>query len=176
MKKNNFGFTLIEVLAVVLIIGILTAIGLPQYRRSVQRAEAMEALVNLKSIFEAAKRYRSANSQAPLNLKGLDIQFFDADANSSKPSIGNFQYKFYSDYIAACRIDGKGQATYADTYCLLMHYNKNIDGTRYRDLLECNTKSEKWKYVCESLAQTCKNGNTAQSEYTYYISDKVVCD
>ncbi len=176
MKKNNFGFTLIEVLAVVLMIGILTAVGLPQYRRSVQRAEAMEALVNLKSIFDSAKRYRAANSQSPLNLKGLDVQFFDADSTSSTPTIGNYNYKFYNDYIAACRVNGKGQSTFSDTYCLLMYYNRNISGSYYRDLLLCNTSSEKWSYVCESLAQSCSNGNTAKSGNSYYISDKVVCE
>lgn len=176
MKKNNFGFTLIELLAVVLMIGILTSVALPQYRKSVQRAEAMEALVNLRSMFDAAKRYKAANSTAPLSLKGLDVQFFDADENTSTPEIGNFKYRFYSNYIAACRIDGKGGSTYTDTYCLLMLYKETINGKTYRDLLKCNTNSPKWKYVCESLAQTCKNGDTAQSDYTYFISDKVVCD
>lgn len=175
MKKNNFGFTLIELLAVVLMIGILTSVALPQYRRSVQRAEAMEALVNLKTIFDSAKRYRAANSETPLSLKGLDVQFFDGD-DSSTPTIGNFNYKFYDDYIAACRVDGKGNSTYADTYCLIMYYKQDIGGTTYRDLLKCNTSSEKWKYVCESLAQTCSDGNTAKSGPSYYISDKVVCD
>ena len=40
--KNN-GFTLIEMLAVVLIIAMLVSVALPKYKRSVVRAEAMEA-------------------------------------------------------------------------------------------------------------------------------------
>lgn len=176
MKIRNGGFTLIELLAVVLMIGILTAIGLPQYRKSVQRAEAVEGLVNLKTIFDAAKRYKSANSEAPLRLRGLDVQFFDGDPDSSTPTIGNFIYRFKTDYIAACRVDGKGNSTYSDTYCILMHYNENINGKHYRDLVNCNSASAKWNYVCESLAQTCSNGDTARSGTTYYVSDKVVCD
>lgn len=176
MKKNNFGFTLIEVLAVVLMIGILTAIGLPQYRRSVQRAEAMEAMINLKTIYEAAKRYRAANSEAPLSLKGLDVQFFDAEERDGAVFIGNYKYVFNNTHIYACRVDGKGNVGYSNTYCLLIYYKHSVNSTQYRDLMYCNSTSEKWKYVCESLAQTCSNGDTAQSGYTYYISDKVVCD
>lgn len=175
MKKNNFGFTLIELLAVVLMIGILTSVALPQYRRSVQRAEAMEALVNLKTIFDSAKRYRAANSETPRSLKGLDVQFFDADPNSSTPSIGNFKYLFYTDRISACRIDGKGQASFNNTYCLIMSYKRTVGGTNYKDFLECNSTSEKWNYVCESLAQSCPNGETSRSGSSYVISDRI-CD
>lgn len=53
MKK---GFTLIELLTVVLIIAILTAVGLPQYRRVVQKARASEAESMLRSIYDSSER------------------------------------------------------------------------------------------------------------------------
>ena len=73
------GFTLIELLVVVLIIGILTAVAVPQYRRSIVRAEAMEAFVNLKTIFESAKRIRSTNSEDPDTFSALDVAFFEGE-------------------------------------------------------------------------------------------------
>ncbi len=61
MKK---GFTLIEMLVVVLIIGILASIALPQYTRAVEKAKVAQALITLKYMRERGLEY--------LLSKGLD--------------------------------------------------------------------------------------------------------
>jgi len=53
MKK---GFTLVELLAVVLIVGILTSIGLPQYRRVIEKSHAAEAESMLRIIYDSGER------------------------------------------------------------------------------------------------------------------------
>lgn len=57
------GFTLIEVLVVVLIIGILSAIAVPQYTKAVAKSRAMQGLVMLKSIASAHHTYYMANGE-----------------------------------------------------------------------------------------------------------------
>ncbi len=54
--KKKAGFTLIEMLAVVLIVGILVSIAVPQYRRTIQRMRATEAIAMLKVLSDSAIR------------------------------------------------------------------------------------------------------------------------
>ena len=157
MRKSKFGFTLIEMLAVVLIVAILTAVALPQYRRSIRRAEAMEALVNVRTLFDSAKRYKVANSEAPVKLKGLDVEFFDAsDVESSSFNIGKFQYTLDTTGIQACRLDPNNTTQIKD-YCLHFYYNH---GTYGKDALLCEVQGESaiGLWLCDSLkCKECDN-------------------
>ena len=55
--KNKLGFTLIEMLVVVLIIGILAGIAMPQYTRAVEKAKASQALITLKYMRDRGQEF-----------------------------------------------------------------------------------------------------------------------
>ncbi|MBP8018707.1 MAG: prepilin-type N-terminal cleavage/methylation domain-containing protein [Hylemonella sp.] len=65
MKKSE-GFTLIEVLVVVAMIGILTAIALPNYTDYVQRGRRAEAKGALQQAVQWMERAQTANGTYPL--------------------------------------------------------------------------------------------------------------
>ena len=102
-KKNNKkkGFTLIEILVVVLIIGVLAAIALPGYMRSVERSRATGPMTNLGSIAKAQNRQKLATMHYTDNVANLDISLTDAsngeDATGSTFESEFFTYKVYGD-------------------------------------------------------------------------------
>lgn len=75
-------FTLIELLVVVLIIGILSAIALPQYQKAVRRARVTEARINLRALVDASDRYILENgSPHNMDFSNLDISIQEETKN-----------------------------------------------------------------------------------------------
>lgn len=60
--NSRRGFTLVELLVVVLIIGVLAAIALPQYNRTVETARADDAAAMVKLIGNTNRMYRLNNN------------------------------------------------------------------------------------------------------------------
>jgi type IV pilus assembly protein PilA len=61
-KRNRKGFTLIELMIVVAIIGILAAIAIPNFLRFQAKSKQSEAKTNLGGIFTAMTAYFGENS------------------------------------------------------------------------------------------------------------------
>jgi len=65
MKKNQQGFTLIELMIVIAIIGILAAVALPQYQAYIQRTEVTNTLGALRPLQLDVAEFAAANAALP---------------------------------------------------------------------------------------------------------------
>lgn len=57
LRKNQGGFTLVELMIVVIIVGILAAVAIPMYQGATERAKASEAVAALGTIRGAMRVY-----------------------------------------------------------------------------------------------------------------------
>ena len=71
--KNQQAFSLIELLVVVLIIGILSSIALPQYQRAVNETRFATLQNTATPLIKAAHIYRIKNGTWPANFEGLSV-------------------------------------------------------------------------------------------------------
>ena len=97
--NQNKGFTLLELLVVVLIIGILAAVALPQYKKAVIKSKAAEAIINLKAIDQAQQRYFMVHGTYTTSLNELDIDIQNSKLYTYSCTIVSQKSDCHAHYI-----------------------------------------------------------------------------
>jgi type II secretion system protein G len=71
-RRRERGFTLVEIMIVVLIIGILLAIAVPSFMSARERSRANACRSNLRQIQAAKEQWAMATNQGPTATPGWD--------------------------------------------------------------------------------------------------------
>ncbi len=154
MKINKKGFSLIELLVVVIIIGIIAAWALPAYFRSVERSRVAEVFTYTKSLIDAEERYFGNKGYYNPNFKLLDISL----------RFNNESYQTPDDKCVSDNCFNTPDYSYelVDTDIIVRRERSNKDVCQYYfiagmlnpRLLYCIASTKDAENICEDLRGT----------------------
>ena len=79
MSKEEKGFTLVELLVVIVILGVLAGIGIPTYRGFIDRSYEAATLAELQAVSMAIKFYFMEHEEGSFELSKLKRYLGDED-------------------------------------------------------------------------------------------------
>ncbi len=82
LHRNNKGFTLIEIMIVVVLMGILASLAIFRYQKATESAKVTEAVATLKTMWEMEYTYYVANG-CPISSDGVIVYYGVAAADDA---------------------------------------------------------------------------------------------
>ena len=115
LQKAALGITLVELMIVIVIVGIITAIAYPSYQNHTANVRAREAQATLIQVMQEQRKFFSENNQYTLNLvDDLNTPFTDIGDNTLETDNG-----YYEIEADECGNDPLAQ-------CVLLIANPNL--------------------------------------------------
>ncbi len=87
--RNRRGFTLIELMVVVAVLGILTAIAIPLYANLQLRARVAKAQADARALVSAISVYSAHMQSLPPNLAALNAVAVNGQGATAGPFMGS---------------------------------------------------------------------------------------
>jgi prepilin-type N-terminal cleavage/methylation domain-containing protein len=88
-RKVPDGFSLMELMAVMIIVGIVAAFALPSYSTHIERVRASEGAQLLAAVLASQEAYRLENGSYATAMADLDIEIPNASNFTVPPSLYN---------------------------------------------------------------------------------------
>jgi prepilin-type N-terminal cleavage/methylation domain-containing protein len=163
-KDSRSGFTLIEMLVVVLIIGILAAMGIPQFMKSMEIAKADDALGYVQSIAAANRQFYIdhqvwVTNDMPLNSCN------PANSSSDNCTTGATACDLmYCGYLARQDVSTKPYLFYAGACTVGSGQNTtSACAARRTDLSSISPPYDSWSYTVSNVGAITRNSSNTDA-------------
>ena len=169
LKKNNQGFTLFELLVVIIILGVLAAMALPSYLNQDAKARQAEAKQTIGALIRGQQVYRLENTtfSNSINTLGIGVQSETQNYKYQSKADGTGNSGEFSD-------DAKTFAQFAEIFGIaeddsaVKSYAGGV-GTAKDEAGNATTITQ----LCESNRPTGQtDGVAAETTYTAGVSGK----
>ena len=148
MKRTNLGFTLIELMIAVAIIGILVAVGIPQYQNYVARSQVAEGFSLASVAKTAVTEYRTTTGEWPADNEAAGLP-------------GNFETK--GNYVRGVKVTNEGK--FEIIFEPEPDAHKLIAGKSFYMIPTDEGGSISWRCLCaNSESGGCVNGGTPETD------------
>ncbi len=147
------GFTLAELMAVVVIVAIIAGIGFGMYRKSVERAIFNDGLTGAHTLAAAYDSYFYENGSYPTSAAALDVSLTKSVVSGLTVNTEHFKYVLDSGVLSAVRNGGN--------YTLMVV----LDSTGSAVFDRCVGTNTAGVEFCQSMGYACSSSGTGNGSY-----------
>ena len=164
--EKNAGFALIELLVVVLIIGILAGVALPQYEKAVNKSRFSGVILRMRSIINAQELFYMANGYYTHDNTVLDVNNM-ADCEKAGGTTSMVYYCPYARIDGNNAVAGKMWVRFcpgtteksevcAERRVVDLHVGYS-HSEKYKGHRSCGPAQASYQYLCEMFQETFGN-------------------
>lgn len=133
-RRRARGFTIVELVIAILVVGVLMAVALPNFLDSIRKGRRSEAMTALSAVQQAQERYRSNNASYASTLTTLGV------AGSTRPG-GHYTLTLTGATASGYTVtaDGSAGSQARDSSCAKLSVQVDRGQISYASCSDCST-------------------------------------
>ena len=142
---SRLGFTLVELLVVVLIIGILAAVALPQYNKAVYRSKYVSLYHLIDALAKAEEAYYLENGTYTSQFDSLVLEMNGGKKDSAYPAGNVWRWDW-----GTCFLQGGNHAIHCTNEKINMGISFELPNEKHCRVLGTTDKTEWRNSICKA--------------------------